>query len=90
MSARRERLELICQQEMDQLKEQLGPFTIGQKVALEALSSRITQRISATLARQLKEIPGSPELTGAIQELFQPEVLEPKAEAGVRSLPLLP
>jgi glutamyl-tRNA reductase len=74
ISAVREMLELICQQEMDQLKEQFGPFTEDQEVALQALSSHITQRISATLARQLKEMPGRPELTSAIQQLFQLDV----------------
>jgi len=84
ISAMRERLELICRQEMDQLKEQFGPFTVDQEVALEALSARITQHLSATLARQLKQMPGSPELTGAIQQLFQLEVQNPKkVEAGV-------
>ncbi len=83
ISAMRERLELICRQEMDQLKEQFGPFTVDQEVALEALSSRITQYISATLARQLKQMPGSPELTCAIQQLFQLEVNKNKVEAGV-------
>jgi glutamyl-tRNA reductase len=74
ISAVRERLELICQQEMDQLKEQFGPFTEDQSVALAALSAHITQRISATMARQLKEMPGRAELTTAIQQLFQLEV----------------
>ncbi len=80
LSAMRERLELICQQEMDQLKEQFGPFTLDQEAALETLSAHITQRISATLARQLKQMPGSPELTSAIQELFQLEAQKPKAD----------
>jgi glutamyl-tRNA reductase len=71
ISAMRERLELICQQEMDHLKEQFGPFTEDQEVALKALSAHIAQRISATLARQLKEMPGRLELTSAIQQLFQ-------------------
>ena len=53
------------------LTEQFGPFTEDQRVALETLSAHITQRISAALARQLKEMPGRPELTGAIQQLFQ-------------------
>jgi glutamyl-tRNA reductase len=78
ISAMRERLEQICLQEMDQLKEQFGPFTEDQELALEALSSHITQRISATLARQLKEMPGCPELTAAIQQLFQLDVLNSK------------
>ena len=80
ISAMRERLELMCQQEMDQLKEQFGPFTEDQRVALEALSAHITQRISSTLARQLKEMPGRPELTSAIQQLFQLELNQAKQE----------
>jgi glutamyl-tRNA reductase len=71
----REKLEQICRQEMDQLNEQFGPFTEDQQVALHAFSAHITQRISATLARQLKEMPGQPELTSAIQQLFQLEDL---------------
>jgi len=81
ISAMRERLELICQQEMDQLKEQFGPFTEDQEVALEALSAHITQRISASLGRQLKEMPERPELTSAVQQLFQLEGHNPKVEA---------
>jgi glutamyl-tRNA reductase len=78
ISAMRERLEIICGQEMDQLREQFGPFTEDQELALGALSSHIAQRISSTLARQLKEIPGHPELTSAIHQLFQLELLTSK------------
>ncbi len=80
ISAMRERLELICRQEMEQLKEQFGPFTLDQEAALEALSSHITQRISATLARQLKQMPESPELTNALQQLFEMEMQDPKLD----------
>jgi glutamyl-tRNA reductase len=73
ISAMRHRLESICGQEMDQLREQFGPFTEDQEVALRALSAHISQRISAALARQLKEMPGRNELTGALQQLFQLE-----------------
>lgn len=83
ISAMRERLELICRQEMDQLKEQFGPFTLDQEAALEALSSHITQRISATFARQLKQMPGSPELTNALQQLFELEMQNPKTDVTV-------
>jgi glutamyl-tRNA reductase len=83
ISAVRERLDLICRQEMDQLKEQFGPFTEDQEVALAALSAHITQRIAATMARQLKEMPGRHELTSAIQQLFQLEVRSPKVEVKV-------
>lgn len=75
ISGMRERLEQICRQEMEQLREQFGPFTEDQQIALEAFSAHITQRISATLARQLKEMPGHNELTAAIQQLFQLEEL---------------
>jgi glutamyl-tRNA reductase len=71
ISAVREKLALICHQEMDQLKEQFGPFTEDQSVALEALSAHITQRISATMARRLNEMPEHPELNTVIQQLFQ-------------------
>ena len=81
ISAMRERLELICTQEMDQLREQFGPFTDDQEVALETLSAHIAQRISAALARQLKETPGRNELTGALQQLFQLELAKPQAKA---------
>jgi glutamyl-tRNA reductase len=80
ISAIRERLDLICKQEMDQLKEQFGPFTVDQEVALEALSAHITQRISATLGRQMKQLPGNPELASAIQQLFQLDELSLKTD----------
>jgi glutamyl-tRNA reductase len=80
ISAMRKRLELICSQEMDQLRDQFGPFTEDQEVALRTLSSHISQRIAAALARQLKEMPGHSELTGALQQLLQLE-MNTKAEA---------
>jgi glutamyl-tRNA reductase len=83
-SAMRERLELICAQEIDQLKEKYGPFTENQNIALQALSAHIAKRISATLARQLKELQGRPELTSALQQLFELEVRLPKIDANVR------
>ncbi|MDR3762551.1 MAG: glutamyl-tRNA reductase [Acidobacteriota bacterium] len=75
ISGMRERLEQICHEEMEQLSEQFGPFTEDQQLALTAFSAHITQRISATLARQLKTMPGRGELTTAIQQLFQLEEL---------------
>lgn len=80
ISAMRVWLEQICRQEMDQLKEQFGPFTEDQELVIEALSSHISQRISATLARQLKELPGRAELTSAIHQLFQLEEINPGAD----------
>lgn len=84
ISAMRESLELICQQEMDVLKEQFGPFTEDQRVALETLSAHITQRISAALARQLKEMSGRTELTGAIQQLFQLQISSAQGNTNTR------
>ena len=76
ISGIRERLEQICRQEMDQVEEQFGPVTQDQKVVLEALSTHITQRISASLARQLREMPRHPELAKAVQQIFRLEELE--------------
>ena len=76
ISGMRERLEQICHQEVEQLKDQFGPFTEDQELVLEAFSAHVTQRIAASLARQLKEMPGRPELASAIQQLFQLEELK--------------
>jgi glutamyl-tRNA reductase len=78
----RGKLELICGQEMDKLREQFGPFSEEQEVALQALSTHISQRIAAALARQMRETSDRSELTNAVQKLFQ---LEPgDAEASVK------
>lgn len=79
--AMRERLESICAEEMEQLREQFGPFSEDQQTALTTLSAHIAQRICAALARQLKETPGRNELTGALQQLFQLELGEGSATA---------
>jgi glutamyl-tRNA reductase len=81
ISAMSERLDLICGQEIEQLREQFGPFTEDQEAALETLSAHISQRISAVLARQLNQMPGRNELTGALQQLFQLEMSNSKAKA---------
>jgi glutamyl-tRNA reductase len=84
ISAMRERLEAICEQEMQQLRDQFGPFSEDQELALQTLSTHISQRIAAALARQMKEAPGRSELSGAVQQLFQLETspLVAKASAG--------
>ena len=78
ITAMRERLELICGQEMDQLREQFGPFTEDQEVALQALSAHISQRIAAALARQMRETPGHHDMTSAVRHLFQLEITSPR------------
>lgn len=83
ISAMRQRLELICAQEMDELREQFGPFTEDQEVALQTLSAHISQRIAAALARQMRETPGRSELTSAVRELFQLEPSKSEPEGKV-------
>jgi len=81
ISAMRERLEMICEQEMQQLREQFGAFTEDQELALQTLSTHISQRIAAALARQMKETPGRGELTSAVQQLFQLDTIPSQAKA---------
>ncbi len=57
ITALRERLQEICDQELNSLADQFGPFTEDQSQAMRAYATHIAQRISATIARQLN--PGS-------------------------------
>ncbi|MFY9977228.1 MAG: hypothetical protein WAK22_03295 [Candidatus Sulfotelmatobacter sp.] len=71
--ALRHRLDEICRQELDSYRQENGPFTQDQDEMLSAVMSRITQRITASLARELKELPEQVEqeqLTTAVQRLF--------------------
>lgn len=77
----RERLELICAEEVDKLGEQFGPFLEDEQVTLRRFSAHISQRITADLARQLQEKPGQSELTRALQRLLQLDLTNSKAEA---------
>lgn len=80
LQALRARLDQICRQEVQHLTEEFGPFTEDQSEALQALSAHITQRIAASLARQLKEMPDHDSnksvLTAALRQLFELEVRE--------------
>jgi glutamyl-tRNA reductase len=72
--ALRQRLEDLCQQEVDFLRQEFGPFTEEQDDVLTTLASHITQRIASSLARELRELPdrtGQDMLTVAVQKLFQ-------------------
>ncbi|HUO61282.1 MAG TPA: glutamyl-tRNA reductase [Candidatus Acidoferrales bacterium] len=76
LSALRARLEEICDEEMEKLTDEFGPFTEDQMATLRALSAHITQRISATLGRRLKELPDKEQadpLATALETLFQLE-----------------
>src|SRR5512143_751432 len=85
--ALRGRLDEICQQELDSFKQQAGPLSEAEVNALETLAGRITQRISNSLARELKDVPERTEqdrMTEAVQRLFHLEQME-KAVAGTRN-----
>ncbi len=71
--ALRNRLDELCQQELDVLRKEFGPFTEDQDVALTALTAHITRRIAGSLARELKELPERAEqemLAAAVGRLF--------------------
>ncbi len=74
--ALRHRLEEVCRQELEVLRQELGPFTEDQDQALTALAAHITQRIAGSLARELKELPVRDEqdvLASAVARLFHLE-----------------
>jgi glutamyl-tRNA reductase len=76
--ALRQRLEELCRQELESLRQEYGPFTEDQDHALTTLTIRITQRIASSLARELKELPERKEqdlLTAAVRRLFHLEQL---------------
>ncbi|HEY3928831.1 MAG TPA: glutamyl-tRNA reductase [Candidatus Koribacter sp.] len=85
--ALRNRLDELCRQELESLRQELGPFTEDQDQAMSALTAHITQRIAGSLARELKELPERGDqdmLTSAVQRLFHLD--QPKqAAAGTRN-----
>jgi glutamyl-tRNA reductase len=71
--ALRQRLDQICRQEMDSFRQENGPFSRDQDEMLNAVMSRMTQKIAGSLARELKELPEKAEqeqMTTALQRLF--------------------
>lgn len=74
--ALRRRLEELCQQEVEFLRREFGPFTEDQDQVLTTLAAHITQRIAGSLARELREVPdrtGQDMLTVAAHRLFSLE-----------------
>jgi glutamyl-tRNA reductase len=74
--ALRQRLEELCQQEVEFVRKEYGPFTEDQDQILTTLAAHITQRISGSLARELRDLPdrtGQDMLTVAVHRLFQLE-----------------
>ena len=83
--ALRQRLEELCQQEVEFLRKEFGPFTEDQDQVLTTLAAHITQRIAGSLARELRELPdrtGQDMLTVAVHRLFQLEQSDAAIEAG--------
>lgn len=85
--ALRSRLDEICRQELDSFKQESGPFSKDQDEMLNAVLSRMTQRIAGSLARELKELPEKvqqEQMTTALQRLFHLQPAE-QAIAGTKS-----
>jgi len=77
--ALRLRLDEICRQELDSFRQENGPFSRDQDEMLTAMTSRMTQRIAGSLARELKELPEKVEqeqMTTALQRLFHLQTSE--------------
>jgi len=85
--ALRSKLDEICRQELDSFKQETGPFSKDQDEMLNAVLSRMTQRIAGSLARELKELPEKvqqEQMTTALQRLFHLHPAE-QAIAGTKS-----
>lgn len=84
--ALRNRLDEICRQELESFRQEAGPFPRDQEQILDAVTSRLSQRIAGALARELKGLPEQTEqeqMTLAVQRLFHLET--PRAAlAGAR------
>jgi glutamyl-tRNA reductase len=84
--ALRLRLDEICRQELDSFQQENGPLSPDQDEMLNAIMSRMTQRIAGSLARELKELPEKVEqeqMTTALLRLFHLQTPE-SALAGTR------
>lgn len=82
--AMRQRLDELCQQEVEFLRKEFGPFTEDQDQVLNTLASHITQRLASSLARELRELPdrtGQEMMTVAVHRLFHLDQSDP-VEAG--------
>ena len=78
--ALRSRLDEICRQELDSFRQENGPFSKDQDEMLNAMMSRMTQRIAGSMARELKELPEKVEqeqMTTALQRLFHLQTPQP-------------
>lgn len=81
----RQRLEELCQQEVEYLRKEFGPFTEDQDQVLTTLAAHISKRIAGSLARELRELPdrtGQDMLTVAVHRLFKLESSDLAIQAG--------
>jgi len=80
MVALRLRLDELGRQELDSFRQENGPFSKDQDEMLNAVMSRMTQRIAGSLAHELKELPGKvqqEQMTNALQRLFHLQTAGP-------------
>jgi len=78
--ALRLRLDEICRQELDSFRQENGPFSKDQDEMLNAVMSRMTQKIAGSLARELKDLPEKvqqEQMTTALQRLFHLQTAGP-------------
>ncbi len=71
--ALRQRLDEICRQELDAFRQENGPFSKDQDEMLNAVMSRMTNRIAGSLTRELKgfrEKVEQDQMTTALRRLF--------------------
>ncbi len=77
--ALRLRLDEICRQELDAFRQENGPFSKDQDEMLNAIMSRMTQKIAGSLARELREFPekvAQEQMTSALRRLFHLQTSE--------------
>ena len=77
--ALRLRLDELCRQELDAFRQENGPFSKDHDEMLNAIMSRMTQRIAGSLARELKEHPEKVEqerMNTALRRLFHLQTAE--------------
>jgi len=71
--ALRLRLDELCRQELDSFRLENGPFSKDQDEMINAMMSRMTQKIAASLSRELKGLPekaDQEQMTTALRRLF--------------------
>ncbi len=86
VSALREKLDSICEEELLSIAEQLGPFTDDQEIAMRTYSGHLTQRLCSMVARHLTPTPGRRSeqlLEQAILRLF--EIAPERSERNVHN-----